>query len=101
EGSICSVTEPRRGSTCSATQSVGKKGGQHPPLWHALTQRKGRWCSGIKGRRWGSACSAISRRVVRVAIISRFVKIGYKHLVMVLVTVFLNHAPTTGRGPLS
>src|SRR5690606_38776654 len=37
-----------------------KQGGQHPPLWHALTLRKGRWCSGIKGRRWGSACSAIS-----------------------------------------
>lgn len=36
-------------------------GGQHPPLWHAYTRRMGTWLFRIKGRRWGSVCSAISR----------------------------------------
>src|SRR5690606_5111967 len=35
-------------------------GGQHAPLWHAYTRRMGTWHFRIKGRRWGSVCSAIS-----------------------------------------
>jgi len=71
-GSMLRYTPPPRGQFAPLRKPAGGQhapqhnlskniGGQHPPLWHAHTMRTGTWLIKVVDRRWGSACSALSK----------------------------------------